>query len=186
MVDLDALYRKLEHASFTQREQIAGEVVRDSAPEEIVPLVRGLAHPIEPVRLGIIEILRRASCREALRKLVEHANTHEGNERVFTVRAISYLAQPTDDFLLPHVKKWLALEDQFLEPHARKISSLLRGTPPSGIPALDASGVPAAPLPTSGSGRSGVIRPARTTPLGGVPIISVTDRPSSPVPTYGR
>jgi len=88
-MDLDALYRKLEFASFSQREQIAADIVRDVARDELGPLVRGLEHPHPSVRLGVIEILRRATYREGLRKLLAHAQAHEGDDRVFAVRALS-------------------------------------------------------------------------------------------------
>ena len=146
MVDLEALYRKLDGATFKQREQIADDTIRENPPEAIAPVVRGLGHPHESVRLGVIEILRRAASREALRKLVDHASSHTGDERVFTVRAIAYLAQPGDDFLAPHVRQWLASGDEFLVPHATKIAELIgpqRPAPPA--PAAPEAVMPAAP-----------------------------------------
>nr|MBA3499955.1 hypothetical protein [Deltaproteobacteria bacterium] len=130
-MDLEALYRKLEFASFSQREQIAGEVVRDVPRDELGPVVRGLEHPHRGVRLGIIEILRRAEYREALRKLLAHAQTHTGDDRVFAVRALSQLAQPGDDFLVDPTKKWLASGEPFLEPHANKLADVLRMRAPA-------------------------------------------------------
>ncbi len=125
-MDLAQLYRKLEFATFTQREQIADEVIRESTPEMIVTFVRGLDHPTAAVRLGVIEILRRASCREALRKLVEHARAHDGDDRVFAVRAVAQLAQPGDEFLADAATGWLAANDPFLEPHAQRIVATIR------------------------------------------------------------
>ena len=137
-MDIEALYRKLEFASFSTREQIAADVVRDSGREEIGPLVRGLEHPHLGVRLGIIEILRSATYREGLRKLLAHALAHDGDDRVFAVRAIAQLAEPGDDFLVPHVKAWASSGDPFLEPHANKLAELLsmsRIRPPDPSPA---------------------------------------------------
>jgi hypothetical protein len=123
-VDPEAVYRKLEFAQFSQREQIADEVVRD-APEMIGTLVRGLEHPHENVRLGVIEILRRANYRESLRKLLAHARSREGDERVFAMRAIAEMVQPGDDFLLESANGWLRWGDPFVTVHATKIKSTL-------------------------------------------------------------
>lgn len=124
-MDLEALYRKLEFSSFSQREQIAADVVRHTARDEMAPLVRGLEHPNPSVRLGVIEILRRATYREGLRKLLAHALVHDGDERVFAVRALSQLAQPGDDFLADAAKQWLAANEPFLAPHATKLADVL-------------------------------------------------------------
>jgi hypothetical protein len=124
-LDLEALYRKLEFSSFSQREQIAGEVIAATAREELGPLVRGLEHPHANVRLGIIEILRRATYREGLRKLLAHALAHEGDDRVFAVRAIAQLAEPGDAFLGEHAQAWATSGDAYLEPHGAKLVVLL-------------------------------------------------------------
>src|SRR5437868_3246527 len=107
-MDLDALYRKLELASFSQREQIAGEVAQSTPRDELAPLVKGLEHPHASVRLGIIEVFRRAGYREAIRKLLAHAQAHDGDDRVFAIRAIASLAQPSDDFLVEPMRKWVS------------------------------------------------------------------------------
>ena len=149
-MDLDALYRKLEFASFSQREQIAADIVRDVARDELGPLVRGLEHPHPSVRLGVIEILRRATYREGLRKLLAHAQAHEGDDRVFAVRALSQMAEPGDDFLVEPVKKWLASGEPFLEPHANKLADTLamaRIRPPAAPrPAPPPAAAPVAPV----------------------------------------
>ena len=88
-MDLEALYRKLEFASFSQREQIAADTVRDVPRDELAPLVRGLEHPHLGVRLGVIEVFRRAGYREALRKLLAHALGNAGDDRIFAVRALA-------------------------------------------------------------------------------------------------
>lgn len=124
-MDLEALYRKLELSSFSQREQIAAEVVRDTQRDELAPLVRGLEHPHAGVRLGVIEIFRRATYREALRKLLAHALAHDGDDRVFAVRAIAQLAEPGDDFLAEPARRWLASGETFLAPHAEKLAGIL-------------------------------------------------------------
>jgi hypothetical protein len=119
-----ALYHKLEFASFSQREQIADEVVRDQ-PELVASLVRGLEHPHENVRLGVIEILRRAHHRDGMRELLAHARGREGDDRVFAMRALAQLAQPGDDFLVDSVRGWLTLGDPFIAIHATKLASVL-------------------------------------------------------------
>jgi S1-C subfamily serine protease len=124
-MDLEALYRKLEFASFSQREQIAGEVAQSTPRDELAPLVRGLDHPHQGVRLGIIEVFRRATYREALRRLLTHAGTYEGDDKVFAIRAIANLAEPGDDFLVEPMKKWIASGDAFIEPHATKLRDIL-------------------------------------------------------------
>lgn len=125
MEDPSALYRKLEVASFLQREQIADEVVRETPPDELGSLVCGLEHPHQGVRLGVIEILRRADHRPSLRKLLEHAQAFDGDDRVFAMRAMAQLAQPGDDFLADPIKRWLASGDPFIEPHATKLAGIL-------------------------------------------------------------
>lgn len=125
-MDLEALYRKLEFASFSQREQIAGEVVVAAGTRDaLAPLVRGLEHPHVSVRLGIIEILRRATYREGLRKLLAHALAHDGDDRVFAVRAIAQLAEPGDTFLVEHAQAWATSGNAYLEPHGQKLVELL-------------------------------------------------------------
>ena len=128
-MDPAVLYRRLEFATFSQREQIADEVVRGTPPEHLGPLVRGLEHPHQGVRLGVIEILRRASYRESLRKLLEHARNHDGNDRVFAIRAMAELAQPGDDFLVEAVELWQASGDPFVEVHANKLATILAPAP---------------------------------------------------------
>ncbi|HSK03311.1 MAG TPA: serine protease [Kofleriaceae bacterium] len=125
MTDLGALYRKLERATFLQREQIAEEVAREMPADQLGTLVRGLEHPHQGVRLGVIEILRRASHRPALRKLLEHARSHDGDDRVFAIRALAQLAQPGDDFLADPVRAWSRSGDPFIEAHASRLASIL-------------------------------------------------------------
>ncbi len=138
MIDLEVLYRKLELASFSHRQQIAEEVVRDHAGD-LAPLVKGLGHPHRSVRLGIIEILRRAGYRDALHELVAHTLDHDGDDRSFAVRALADLAQPGDQFLAAHAKRWATSGDPYLEPHGTKLVGLLR--PPA--PAPEPSTAPA-------------------------------------------
>lgn len=123
--DLSVLYRKLERASFSQREQIADEVVREMPHDQIATLVRGLEHPQQGVRLGVIEILARAGSRESLRKLMQHARDHDGDDRVFALRALASLAQPGDDFLADSVRGWLTSRDPFVEAQAQKLARIL-------------------------------------------------------------
>jgi hypothetical protein len=125
VVDPTVLYRKLEQATFSQREQLADEVVRDTTRDEIGPLVRGLEHPHQGVRLGVIEILRRAKYREGLRKLLEHARKFDGDDRVFALRAMTQLAEPGDNFLADSVTGWLTSKDPFVEAHAQMLASIL-------------------------------------------------------------
>lgn len=153
MVDLGALYRRLEAATFSQREQIAEEVVRETPPDELGSLVRGLEHPHRAVRLGVIEILRRAGHRAALRRLLEHARTFDGDDRVFAVRALAQLAQPGDDFLADAVRGWLGAGDPFVEPHASRLASILaparagRAEPPPPAATAAPAGEPRAEAP---------------------------------------
>lgn len=131
MVDPSLLYRKLEQATFSQREQIAAEVVAEASPEEIGPLLRGLDHPDRRVRLGIIEIVRRAGYREGLRKLLAHARNFEGDDRVFAMRALAQLARPEDDFLAASVRGWLTSTDPFIQAHASRLAAILGSRAPS-------------------------------------------------------
>lgn len=142
MTDLETLYRKLELASFSQRQQIASEVVRDSGGD-IAPFLKGLGHPHRAVRLGIIDIVQRAGYRDALRALLEHATDHDGDDRVFAVRALADLARTGDDFLVEPAKRWMASGDPYLEPHGARLVALLR-------PSTTTPDTPAAP-PTGAS-----------------------------------
>lgn len=152
MVDLSVLFRRLELASFSQREQIAEEVVRDTPADELGPLVHGLDHPHQRVRLGIIEILRRASYRECLRKLLAHARSFDGDDRVYAIRAMVSLAQPGDDFLGEAVTKWLASGDPFVEAQATQLATILalQPTRPASQPAPASPPTPSSP-PVPGS-----------------------------------
>lgn len=125
MADLGALYRRLERATFSQREQIAEEVVRETPAGELGELARGLLHPQQGVRLGVIEILRRARYRDALQGLYEHARRHEGDDRVFALRALADLAQPGDDFLAEAARRWASSGDPFVEAQASRLASIL-------------------------------------------------------------
>nr|MBA3456845.1 hypothetical protein [Deltaproteobacteria bacterium] len=127
-MDLSVLYRRLELASFSQREQIADEVVLEASPESLGPLVIGLDHPHPRVRLGVIEILRRASYRASLRRLLNHARNFEGDDRVYAMRAIAHLAQPEDTFLAESVIGWLSSGDPFVEAQATRIATILNLT----------------------------------------------------------
>ena len=140
MVDPSLLYRRLEQATFSQREQIAAEVVAEASPEELGPLLRGLDHPQRGVRLGVIEIVRRAGYRAGVRKLLAHARGHEGDDRVFAMRALAELARPEDDFLAASVRGWLTSSDPFIQAHAGKLAAIL-GSRPASPPA--AAGEPA-------------------------------------------
>ncbi|HLL22080.1 MAG TPA: hypothetical protein VK427_08110, partial [Kofleriaceae bacterium] len=138
-MDLDALYRKLEFATFSQREQIAVEIVRDTPREELAPLVRALEHPTANVRLGVIEIFRRAAYRESLRRLLAHAQASDGDDRVFSARAIADLAEPGDGFLLDAARGWATSNDAFLAAHGTRLVELLtRVKVPSGTAQITA------------------------------------------------
>jgi hypothetical protein len=125
VIELEGLYRKLEHATFSQREQLAEEVARATPHDELAPIVRGLGHPLPNIRLGVIEVLRRAGYREAMRKLLEHAHHHDGDDRVFALRALAQLAEPGDDFLAAAVAAWLRSPDPFVAAHASRLASIL-------------------------------------------------------------
>ncbi len=125
MADLGALYRRLERATFLQREQIAEEVVRETPAGELGELVRGLGHPQQGVRLGVIEILRRAGYREGLRSLLEHARNLDGDDRVFALRALADLAQPGDDFLADAARRWGTSSDPFVAAQAGRLASVV-------------------------------------------------------------
>jgi hypothetical protein len=140
VTDLEALYRRLELASFSQRQQIADEVTRGTGGD-VAPFVRGLNHPHIGVRLGVVEILRRARHRAALRELHLHAIAHDGDDRVFAVRALAELAEPGDTFLVEHARTWAASGDPYLEPHGAKLVAALRAAAPAAEPtARPASG----------------------------------------------
>lgn len=128
-MDLEALYRKLELATFSQRQQIADEVVRET-DGDVAPCVKGLAHPHRTVRLGIIEILQRAGYRDAMRDLLAHAANHDGDDRAFAVRALAELARAGDEFLVEPAQRWAASGDPYLEPHGVKLRALLRPPAP--------------------------------------------------------
>jgi S1-C subfamily serine protease len=145
VVDLGVLYRQLEGATFTQREQIADEVARSTSPDELGPLVRGLDHPQPRVRLGVIEILRRANFRPALRPLLEHARRFDGDDQVFALRALAQLARPGDDFLSAAVQGWLRSSDPFIAAHAAKLAGVLAGRDPAARPARPPSAPPVRP-----------------------------------------
>jgi hypothetical protein len=147
VVDLDHLYRRFEQATFSQREQIAGEVVAGVSPDELGPLLRGLDHPHRGVRLGVIEIVRRARYRAGLRRLMGHARNFDGDDRVFALRAMAQLAEPGDAFLAASVRGWLTSSDPFVQAHAGKIAATLALSRAS-APAAAASepGVAAEPL----------------------------------------
>lgn len=103
--------------------------MRDTPRDELAPLVRGLEHPMQSVRLGVIEILRRAGYRESLRRLVQHARDVDGDERVFAMRALVHLARPGDDFLAESVRGWMTSANPFVEAHAQKLASILAQAP---------------------------------------------------------
>ncbi len=149
MLDLSALYRRLEVATFTQREQIAAEVVRDTPRDELAPLVRGLEHPQQRVRLGVIEILQRAGYRESLRRLVQHARDLDGDDRVFAMRAIAQLAEPGDEFLIDSVRGWLTWSDPFVEVHAQKLADTLGLSPGRGVGKATTAGTATAAAPAA-------------------------------------
>ncbi|MFN0249403.1 MAG: trypsin-like peptidase domain-containing protein [Kofleriaceae bacterium] len=137
MTQLEALYLRLELASFSQRQQIADEVARDTGGD-VSQFVRGLDHPNVAVRLGVVEILRRARYRAALRELHLHALAHDGDDRVFTVRALAELAEPGDTFLAEAARAWATSGDPYLEPHGAKLVATLR-TQPTPAPAEPAT-----------------------------------------------
>jgi hypothetical protein len=130
VTDLETLYRKLDEATFSQRQQIADEIARD-AKGDIASLAKGLAHPHRAVRLGIIEIFRRANHRAGLRELVAHAANHDGDDRVFAIRAIADLAEPSDDFLVETAQTWATSGDPYVEPHGTKLLARLRPSAPA-------------------------------------------------------
>jgi S1-C subfamily serine protease len=156
VVDLGALYRRLEHATFSQREQIAEEIVRATPAGELGALVRGLQHPHQAVRLGVIEILRRAGHRAALRSLFEHARDREGDDRVFALRALADLARPGDDFLADAARRWMKSGDPFVAAQAGRLASVL-GPPRGPRPeqAAPQAGTAAAGAPPAGAPPSG-------------------------------
>ncbi|HVK78766.1 MAG TPA: serine protease [Kofleriaceae bacterium] len=138
------LFQKLDQASFSAREQLAEEIARRATPAQLVALSRALEHPSQRVRLGVIEVLRRATHRASTPLLFRHAQAHDGDERVFAIRALVHLAQPGDDWLAPAARGWLVSGDPFVEAHAAQLARVLALAPPAadvgerGEPAGDA------------------------------------------------
>ncbi|MBA3820653.1 MAG: hypothetical protein H0X17_17305, partial [Deltaproteobacteria bacterium] len=66
MVDLAGLVRKLEHANFNARAQLAAEAARELSPAELDALAAGLGNEHAGVRLGVIEVLRCANHRDGV------------------------------------------------------------------------------------------------------------------------
>jgi hypothetical protein len=123
VIELEPLYRRLDAATFTQRAQIAAEVAAAAAPAELDALVRGLGHPHPSVRLGVIEILRQARHRGALAALLAHARAHDGDDRVFALRALADLATAHDGFLGDAARSWLGAADPFVAAQAARIAA---------------------------------------------------------------
>lgn len=130
MAELEPLYRRLEYARFSQRGEIAAEVAATAAPAELDELAaRGLAHPVAPVRLGVIEIVRAAGHRAALAALLSHARGHEGDDRVFALRALAELARPGDHELLAVARGWLTAADAFVAAQAARVVAAVEPAP---------------------------------------------------------
>jgi hypothetical protein len=128
VTDLEPLYRRLEHASFSARAQIAAEVAATAPPALLADLTRGLGHPHAGVRLGVIEIVRQAGHRDALDALLAHARGHDGDDRVFALRALADLARPGDTKLGELARLWLGAGDPFVATQAARLLAAV--TPP--------------------------------------------------------
>jgi len=144
---VDALFRKLEHATFSQREQIAAEAARELTADDLERLGAALAHPHAPVRLGVIEILRRAGHRASVQRLLAHAQAHDGDDRVFAIRALAQLAESGDEALREPARAWLRANDEFVVAQATLLARALgmRAGAPASPAAARAAAAPAAP-----------------------------------------
>ncbi len=129
VIDLSDLYRRLERATFSRRAELAAEVAAAAGPTELDGLARGLAHPHPAVRLGVIEVLRLAGHRGAVGALLAHARAHQGDDRVFALRALADLAQPGDATLLEAARGWLATSDPFVAAQAARLVAAVSATP---------------------------------------------------------
>jgi hypothetical protein len=124
-VDLGSLLLMFDGASFAKRAELAAQAARTLSLEQLDVLARQLDHPQRSVRLGVIEILALASHRPSLDRLMSHARDHDGDDRVFAIRALAGLARPGDTQLLAATERWLASSDPFVVAQASALASAL-------------------------------------------------------------
>jgi hypothetical protein len=137
VVDLPSLIRQLELADFASRQTLAQAAAAALSAEQLPDVTRLLAHPLEKVRLGAIEVLCRTG-RVSLPALLGHAQQRTGDDRVFAIRALVHLAQPGDETLHAPARAWLAHGDHFVQAQARLLARALALS-------VDAVPAPAAP-----------------------------------------
>jgi hypothetical protein len=157
VTDLEQLYRRLEHASFSARAQIAAEVAATAPPALLADITRGLGHPHAGVRLGVIEVVRQAGHRGALDALLLHARGHDGDDRVFALRALADLARPGDRKLGELARLWLGAADPFVAAQAARLLAAVAPPADAAAPAtLERLVVAAFAATTSGERRARV------------------------------
>ncbi len=124
-VDPRSLLRSLEEATFVERERLAEAAARELSPAQLRELAASLEDPRPKVMLGVIEVLGRAAHRESRERLLAHAQRHEGDDRVFAIRALARMARPGDEALHAPARAWLVSKDPFVEAQARMLATAL-------------------------------------------------------------
>jgi hypothetical protein len=124
-VEVAYLVEMFDGAAFAERAELAAGAAAELSPEQLAELARHLDHPSKPVRLGVLEVLARANHRASLERLLRHARSHDGDDRVFAIRALAGLARPGDHQLIAAAEQWMASRDPFVEAQARGLARAL-------------------------------------------------------------
>lgn len=129
MIDLERLFRRLDGASFAQRGQLAAEAAAEAAPDDLDRALVGLAHAQPSVRLGVIELLRRAGHRGAIAALHAHARGRDGDDRIFALQALAELVTDDDPAMRADAAAWARGPDPFVAAQAARLLTALGPAP---------------------------------------------------------
>jgi len=131
-MNLSAVIERLEVASFSERESLAETVAPQIDGGDRQALLLALRHEKKAVRLGVVEILARARDASMVEPLLAHARSHEGDDRVFALRALCRLARPGDEALYAAAVAFCASPDPFTQAQAQSLLRSLGATLPAG------------------------------------------------------
>lgn len=128
-MNLDRLALQLELTTgFTDRQTLATQMAEELDQDQLARIARLLGHENKNVRLGVIEILRAAGFRPALKFLAAVTLQRDGDERVFAARAVTELVRADDpeDRKLARAlcARWRAVDDEFLATHTDELARL--------------------------------------------------------------